>query len=138
MQKAISSLELLAQLALLLARVRVEGAGFKYRAVLHQQSDNMAVVGCLAKGLATKPPLATVLMHLARHCLKADCALDVAHIAGERNELADRLSRLNEDEARLPSAALQGNKVELTVAELMSDVQAVGIQVCGSTSRGVA
>ena len=123
MQKAISSLELLAQLALLLARVRVEGAGFKYRAVLHQQSDNMAVVGCLAKGLATKPPLATVLMHLARHCLKVDCALDVAHIAGERNELADRLSRLNEDEARLPPAALQGNKVELTVAELMSDVQ---------------
>ena len=62
-------------------------------------------------------------MHRARHCLKVDCALDVAHIAGERNELADRLSRLNEDEARLPSAALQGNKVELTVAELMSDVQ---------------
>ena len=93
MQQDIAALELLAQLALVLVRKRVDDSPFRHRVVLRQCSDNMPVVGSLAKGLSTKPPLCCALMTLAYAGLHLNCDVEVGHLAGERNETADIISR---------------------------------------------
>ena len=56
----------------------------------------MPVVGSLAKGLSTKPPLCHALMTLAYAGLHLSCDVEVGHLAGERNETADIISRKNQ------------------------------------------
>ena len=96
MQQGIAALELLAQLALVLVRKRVDDSPFRHRVVLRQCSDNMPVVGSLAEGLSTKPPLCYALMTLAYAGLHLNCDVEVGHLAGERNETADIISRKNQ------------------------------------------
>ena len=60
-----------------------------------QDCDNMSVVGAVAKGLSTRPPLSAALVSLSLACVKADCDLAVSHLAGCRNTEADALSRVN-------------------------------------------
>ena len=89
MQKGMCTLELLAQQAL------VQLQGKRHSSViarLCQYSDNMAVVGCMAKGLCTAFPLAGALISLARVCLRQQCTLAISHLAGVRNEEADLIN----------------------------------------------
>eukprot|EP00434_Breviolum_minutum_P019886 symbB.v1.2.017546.t3/scaffold1371.1/size209032/18 len=94
MQRGISSLELLAQLALLSMSVGLAGKQCSIQVCFRQRSDNMPTVGVVAKGLCTAYPLGAALQTLAYACLSYECDLDVAHIAGERNEKADKASRM--------------------------------------------
>ena len=116
MQSGISALELLAQQVL----VQLQGSS-GLRVVLHQFSDNMGAVGTVAKGLCTKFPLGAALMNLSCVCLSQDCELVLSHLAGERNEEADQLSRLN---SGMPlSDALQakfheGNRMHIAASDV--------------------
>ena len=75
-----------------------------------QFCDNMGSVGVVAKGLATKPPLAQALMCISLACLETTCELSLTHLAGERNDIAEAVSRLN-----FPGPQ---NRIELSPNEL--------------------
>ena len=84
MQAGIGSLELVAQLALMIARPKVCSLPCAHRAVLRQYSDNMGVVASVSKGLASKPPMCCALVTLCFACLRMQCDLSLSHIAGAR------------------------------------------------------
>ena len=118
MQRGISSLELLAQLALLSMSVSLAGKQGSIQVCFRQRSDNMPTVGVVAKGLCTAYPLGAALQTLAYACLGYECDLDVAHIAGERNEKADKASRLNEGQVNLPHEFQPSNRWSISADEL--------------------
>ena len=60
---------------------------------MRQRCDNMGVVGAAAKQLSLKRPLAAVLQSCALFCSRNRLTLRLSHVAGERNEWADMLSR---------------------------------------------
>ena len=120
MQRGISALELLAQQIL----VQVRG-GPSCKIVLRQFCDNFGAVGSLAKGICTKFPLGAALMNAALVCLDLGYEMEVTHLAGERNEDADALSRLNCATApdRIHSADFkqkfhEQNRVKISVEEV--------------------
>ena len=121
MQQGIATLELLAQLALVLVRKRVDDAPFRHRVVLRQCSDNMPVVGSIAKGLSTKPPLCYALKTLAYAGLRLNCDVEVGHLAGERNETADVISRKNQPgkEWKMPTEMAQATHVPIAWDEIL-------------------
>eukprot|EP00438_Fugacium_kawagutii_P032077 Skav235377 [mRNA] locus=scaffold59:244863:246083:- [translate_table: standard] len=95
LSKHICALEGLAQLVLsdLLLAEQDVGKHFNGRLVLRQDSDNQGVVGATARGLSMKPDVAGVLQALAWRCAREQVAVKVSHIAGDRNDWADALSR---------------------------------------------
>ena len=95
MQAGVGALELLAQLALVVARAKTSGMPCVHRALLRQCSDNLGVVASVSKGLASKPPLCSALVTLSLVCLRVKCDLSISHVASTRNGEADFLSRLN-------------------------------------------
>ena len=124
LQEAICALELLAQLALVLARAKIVGGKFTHAVRLRQFGDNLAVVASCSKGLSTSGTLSFALMTLASACLDLGVTLDMSHMAGERNVEADSLSRLNDPESPAPSPELQSkfgvwNRVRLDLGELL-------------------
>jgi len=95
LQSCISALEALAQLLLLACRVEAEEVS-QLRVgwlAMRQRCDNMGVVGAAAKQLSLKRPLAAVLESCALFCSRNRLTLRLSHVAGERNEWADMLSR---------------------------------------------
>ena len=95
LQSCISALEALAQLLLLACRVEAEEVS-QLRVgwlAMRQRCDNMGVVGAAAKQLSLKRPLAAVLQSCALFCSRNRLTLRLSHVAGERNEWADMLSR---------------------------------------------
>ena len=125
MQAAICALELLAQLALVLARAKVDGNAQLHCARLRQYGDNMPVVAACSKGMSTALPLCFALMALAFAALELQVALELSHVAGERNEEADLLSRLNHPEARpwplvMRAKFPEANRVRITLADVLA------------------
>ena len=53
--------------------------------------DNFGVVGAASEGLAMKEPVAAVLQSAAAYCMREKIDLRVSHVAGMRNEWADKL-----------------------------------------------
>ena len=91
----LGALELLAQLALGVARAKTSGMPCVHRALLRQCSDNLGVAASISKGLASKPPLCSALVTLSLVCLRVKCDLSISHVAGARNGEADFLNCLN-------------------------------------------
>ena len=60
---------------------------------VRQRCDNMGVVGASDKALSLKRPLADVLQSTTIFCARHHVQLHISHIAGERNDWADWLSR---------------------------------------------
>ena len=60
---------------------------------IRHMCDNLGVVGASAKQLSLKRPLAAVLQSCALFCSSKRLTLRSSHVAGERNEWADMLSR---------------------------------------------
>ena len=93
LQALICALEALAQLILLVLQRQdglVANAG---RVVVRQFCDNLGVVGATSKGFSMKEPVAAVLQAAAVYCMREKINLRVSHVAGTRNEWADKLSR---------------------------------------------
>ena len=125
LQEAICALELLAKLALVLARAKVDNGLFAHAVCLRQFGDNLAVVASCNKGLSTSGTMSFALMTLASACLDLGVALDMSHIAGDRNVEADGLSRLNHRDHQVPSSELKekfnaDSRVPLTLDEILA------------------
>ncbi|CAK9018421.1 Protein lap1 [Durusdinium trenchii] len=95
LQSYIASFEALAQLLLLLGRVRGMERPFSYLLRLRQLCDNAGVAACTRKQLTLKLPLTYILQAISFHAIAHGVQLTSAHCAGERNEWADALSRGN-------------------------------------------
>ena len=125
LDKAIAAFELLAQQALILARAQSEPGLFTVHLQVLQDCDNMGVVGSVGKGLTLKEPMASALMSLSLTCSRLRCVANISHLAGERNEAADFLSRLNEGKkgcsTKWESIFTPNNEIKLDVAELFTD-----------------
>ncbi len=61
---------------------------------LQQHCDNLGDVAAINKCFSTAKPLCFALQALAAHAVHHNIALDVQHIPGKQNDLADALSRL--------------------------------------------
>ena len=55
----------------------------------------MGVVRALGKGLCSKRPLLCALMSICLTSLDLECGVQAWHVAGERSQDADKLSRRN-------------------------------------------
>ena len=64
-----------------------------FQVTLHQQCDNSASVGAIGKLFATKAPMPFDLQALAHHCSRSNASVQVTHLAGKKNILADGISR---------------------------------------------
>ena len=93
LQSFITSFEALAQLLLLLGRLRGVAPLVHCMLVLRQLCDNSAVVACSRKGLCLKTPLCCILQAIGYYCSCHGVALGMHHCAGVRNIWADALSR---------------------------------------------
>lgn len=93
LQLLICALEALAQLVLLALQRRQASHSNVGCLVIRQFCHNMGVVGASATGFSMKEPLASVLQAWALFCLHEGINFRVAHMAGERNQWADALSR---------------------------------------------
>ena len=90
LQKAIATLELLAQCALLMLHPVTSST-----ICIVQHSDNLPSVGATAKGMSTKAPLCFGMTCLATIAVSRQIQVQISHVAGIRNEWADHISRLN-------------------------------------------
>ncbi len=92
MQADIAFYELLAQVILAVLRLRFAGPVATH-VQLKQVCDNSPSVGAIGRSFTTKVPLCYALQALAFHAARLDSAVQVSHIAGKKNGLADRISR---------------------------------------------
>lgn len=116
LQRNIDFLETLAQLALLhLVTEHQSHVRFPFRIVTH--SDNTTAEATGNSLFSTKMPLALVLERLSFFCSRKAIRLEVQHIAGASNDLADFLSRWNGSDD-LPSDILKSNRLRLPLSQL--------------------
>ena len=93
LQSFITSFEALAQLLLLLGRLRHFTHPGNATVVLQQLCDNNGVVALTRKQLTMKAPMCYVLQAIGFYCCQHGVSLSSQHCAGVRNEWADALSR---------------------------------------------
>ena len=94
LQPYICALEAFAQLTLLACQMEhTAGKISQGWLAVRQRCDNMGVVGANDKALSMKRPLADVLQSTTMFCARHRVQLHISHIAGERNDWADWLSR---------------------------------------------
>ena len=92
LQKDISSLETLAQIALVFLVVK-HLPGFRIPLKIATWSDNTAAESVSNKLFSTQMPLALFLERLSLLISSSTIEVDISHIAGKSNDLADALSR---------------------------------------------
>lgn len=92
LQKAISSLETLAQMALVFTVIRMH-PGFRIPIKISTLSDNTAAESSSNRLFSTSMPLALFLEKLSLLISKSSVEVSTSHIAGHDNDIADKLSR---------------------------------------------
>ena len=92
LQKDISSLETLAQIALVFVATRFQ-PGFRIPIKIPTLSDNSAAESISNNLFTTTMPLALFTEKLSILISSTGIDVDTSHIAGQNNELADKLSR---------------------------------------------
>ena len=113
-QRDIASYELLAQLVLFVLRARMQPAS-RCRARLRASTDNTPSEGAGNKLFSTAAPLRHVLHALSAWCACFRCELELDHVQGELNVLADGLSR--EHDSAL-SAVQPSRRLAVDLAEM--------------------
>jgi hypothetical protein len=115
LQSAIASLELLAQSALLAARPCTS-----VPTLVHQRCDNAPSVGAAGKNLSLKPPLVFALQVLAALCFRRRLHVHISHQAGDRNDWADKISRLNEKHSAFRSELDPLKEISVSLPSLLA------------------
>ena len=92
LQKDISSLETLAQMALVFMVIRMH-PGFRIPIRISTLSDNTAAESSSNRLFSTSMPLALFLEKLSLLISKSSVEVSTSHIAGHDNDVADKLSR---------------------------------------------
>lgn len=115
LQRSISSLELLAQTALLICQTRVLGP-CRGRIALRQHSDNTASEAAANRLFSSTPPFSHFCLNLAQQAFLHHCNLSVDHIEGARNDIADGLSR---SYALTLQSLNPARRINLTLADIL-------------------
>ena len=97
-QRDISFYELIAQVCLFFARSTYQSVA-KVVVNLRQDSDNLTSVCVGNKLFSTATPMRYAAQLLAAHALRNRCYVDLQHIPGASNDLADRLSRQHDPQS---------------------------------------
>ncbi|CAE7036464.1 unnamed protein product [Symbiodinium sp. CCMP2592] len=111
----ISSYETLAQCYVLLAFWKAHGSG-RLALTLPALSDNSGAESVCNKLYTSKVPLNLFVRKLSMWSSITGVTLDCSHIAGEKNDDADLLSRWD-GSAELPAKFLPSNRIELYLSE---------------------
>ncbi|CAE7409115.1 unnamed protein product [Symbiodinium sp. CCMP2592] len=111
----ISSYETLAQCFVLLAFWKAHGSG-RLALTLPALSDNSGAESVCNKLYTSKVPLTLFVRKLSMWSSITGVTLDCSHIAGEKNDDADLLSRWD-GSTELPDKFLTSNRIELSLSE---------------------
>ena len=112
-QALIASLEVLAQTLLLhLSVSHTNIRRSSHNMIFHQLCDNQGGVFAINRWLSTTDSMSTPVELLATIASTHNVRLSVSHIAGSRNDLADRLSRINHPSSTgWPSEILEQHRI---------------------------
>eukprot|EP00438_Fugacium_kawagutii_P005241 Skav220659 [mRNA] locus=scaffold2604:21832:27884:+ [translate_table: standard] len=116
LQKDISSLETLAQHALLYTTFKHQ-PGFRIALKLPALSDNSGAEAVSNKLFTTTMPLALFVEKISLLSALSGCELEVSHIAGYHNDIADSLSRWNQ-EGEPPCQMRPSSRFSFSLADL--------------------
>ena len=92
-QRNIAFYELIAQVALIFCRKTISQ---KIKVSLRHLCDNLGDVASANKLFSTKPPVRFALQLLSAYLIKFHCTLELQHISGNLNDIADELSRFKD------------------------------------------
>jgi hypothetical protein len=112
-QRNIAFYELIAQVALIFCRKSIST---KISVSLKHLCDNLGDVASANKLFSTKPPVRFALQLLSAYAIKFHCTLELQHLSGNLNDIADDLSRFKDVSARKLDPAL---RVTFSVEELI-------------------
>ena len=84
----------------------------------HQFSDNTPTVGAINKLASTKEALCFGLQVLSRHLKRNNAQLEVSHVPGIQNSLADKLSRWD-DNPRLHALLTPERRMHVDLAGIL-------------------
>ncbi len=122
LQAYISSFEAMGQLALLELRCHEDEEAQEAGAVgLRQRCDNQGVVAASAKALSMKKPLCYVLQAMGFAACEKGIQLRITHIAGNRNDWADALSRGREKDEAFWRRLKQSNRRRIDIWQLLEE-----------------
>ena len=116
LQKDISSLETLAQIALVYTVILFQ-PGFRIPIRLPTLSDNTAAESVSNALFTTTMPLALFVEKLSLLVSSSGITVDTSHISGQNNELADKLSRWRGDGGP-PCQMLLADRVTISLQQL--------------------
>lgn len=131
MQKDISCYETLAQMCLLFIFCRMT-PGNRVSLTLKSVSDNTGAEAGSNKLFSTKFPLCLFLERLCLLSSFCQATLDVSHISGPSNELADAISRWN-DQDLPPFGLKESDRITLSLSQLWFPKQEITVYPHGST-----
>ena len=122
-QRKIAFFELLAQLVQFTERVKGAKRRARGAVAFGQNSDSSPTVGAVRKFFSTKEPLCYGLQAFAFHAVKHSAELRVDFLPGQKNTLADRISR-RQDHQGVVDELHRCGAVEYTVSlrELLEEV----------------
>ena len=125
-QRNIAFYELIAQVALIYVR---KESSLRLQLSLRHLCDNLGDVASANKLFSTKPPVRYALQLVSAYAIKYHCTLEVQHISGNLNDLADALSRSKDVSSYKLSPDLQVhfsvNDLLAPFFELLSNCEAV-------------
>lgn len=121
LQRDISSLETLAQIALVFLVTRIL-PGFRIPLRISTLSDNTAAEAVSNKLFSTQMPLALFLERLSILISSSNVQVDVNHIAGVSNDLADALSRWDQ-QGGPPCICNRDDRFPLSLGDIRSPNQ---------------
>jgi len=131
MQKDISSYETLAQICLLYSLCSLLPSQ-RFALTLKSVSDNTAAESTSNSLFTTKAPLCFFVEKLCLLSSAVHAHLDVSHIPGYANELADMISRMNLEEP-LPPILQASDRIRISLDQIWHPTKAVSIFPKGST-----
>ena len=117
LQKHISFLEALAQYGLLSCFVRKQHH-LKFNLILPALSDNTGAESRVNSLFSTKRLMSQLMERISLFATKFNILLDVSHISGFENSLADSLSRWDDQLSSLPKDVSPENRIPFQLVDL--------------------
>ena len=125
LQRDISSYECLAQIAILWTFSRTL-PGFRYPLCLPSWTDNTGAEAGGNRLFSMSSPMCLFLEKLTLLCSITGMELDLSHIAGSRNDIADALSRWD-FESQIPLDFSEADRLRITLGDLWTSGHSVSL-----------
>jgi hypothetical protein len=124
-QRDIAFYEVISQVALLWAKGSLCKCS-RMRLHLQHAGDNLGDVAAVNKWFSTKAPLSYGLQALAAIAISRDVTLEMQHIPGDKNVLADGLSRMPESKVSASSFGLREDRqIRLSISDILGPLWSI-------------